>query len=359
VLHVVGARPNFMKTAPIMAAMAAAGDIDQVLVHTGQHYDRRMSQVFFEDLGLPEPNVNLGVGSASHARQTAEVMLRFEPVLDDVRPDWVFVVGDVNSTLACALVCAKSGVRVAHVEAGLRSFDWSMPEEINRVLTDRASDLLLTPSSDGDENLLREGIAQERIFRVGNVMIDTLMRLLPRAQDRWPLLRERLGVDRFALVTLHRPSNVDDPRALAAIAAALTEIANDLPVIFPVHPRTSERIRSILGSGSRVEGVRLLEPQPYLDFLALEAHAAVVLTDSGGVQEETTVLGVPCLTLRDNTERPITVTNGTNRVIGSRRADITRAVRESLGSSSTPPTSPELWDGRAATRVVQALRSVR
>lgn len=352
VLHVVGARPNFMKVAPIMAAMYDDGRYHQGLVHTGQHYDRNMSEVFFDELELPAPDVNLGVGSDSHAAQTARIMLRFEPVLAEMRPDWLFVVGDVNSTLACALVAAKTGVRVAHVEAGLRSFDETMPEEINRVLVDRLSALLLTPSADADANLRAEGIAADRIHRVGNVMIDTLHRLRPRAEERWPRLRQRLGTSRFALATLHRPSNVDDRHVLAGIAEAFRIIGRELPVVLPVHPRTRERLPDA------ADGLVLMEPLPYLDFLALESHAAVVLTDSGGVQEETTVLGVPCLTLRENTERPITVTCGTNRVVGTRTDDIVRAAREAIARRLAPPPPPELWDGRAAERVLAALAAV-
>ncbi|HYE96320.1 MAG TPA: UDP-N-acetylglucosamine 2-epimerase (non-hydrolyzing), partial [Rubricoccaceae bacterium] len=339
ILHVVGARPNFMKVAPVVRAMARRPDaFAQTLVHTGQHYDPNMSAVFFEELGLPAPDVNLEVGSGSHARQTAEVMTRFEPVLLDFKPDWVVVPGDVNSTLACALVAAKLGVKVAHIEAGLRSFDRTMPEEINRLLTDQLADLLLTPSQDADENLRREGIAEEKIRFVGNAMIDTLVRLRPKAEARWPALREAFGLDRYLLVTLHRPGNVDAPDALAALAAALTEIGAFLPVLFPVHPRTRAR----LGAHTLGERVRLVEPVGYLDFLALQAHAAAVLTDSGGVQEETTYLGVPCLTVRPNTERPITITHGTNRLVERDRDVLVAAVREAIerGARGRGPSAP-------------------
>jgi len=360
VLHVVGARPNFMKMAPIMRAMAQyPGAFEQVLVHTGQHYDSCMSQVFFDELGLPEPDINLEVGSGSHAWQTAQVMLRFEPVLADYRPDWVLVPGDVNSTLACALVCAKVGARLAHIEAGLRSFDRTMPEETNRVLTDQIADLLFTPSRDADENLLREGVPSEKIRFVGNVMIDTLVRLLPKAEQRWPRLRERFDLDSYVLVTLHRPSNVDESRTLREIVLALGDIGQDVPVVFPAHPRTRQR----LGDDNLpppANSVRLIEPLGYLDFLALQRHAAVVLTDSGGVQEETTYLGVPCLTARPNTERPVTISQGTNRLVASTREAIVGSVWAVLND---PPSSrglerPELWDGRAAERVVSALREV-
>lgn len=312
ILHVVGARPNFMKIAPIMREMAKHPDqLEQILVHTGQHYDANMSQVFFEELDLPRPDVNLDVGSGTHAWQTAQIMQRFETVLMDYKPDWVLVPGDVNSTIACALVAGKMGVKVAHVEAGLRSFDRTMPEEINRVLTDQISDLLLTPSRDADENLLREGIAPEKIRFVGNVMIDTLVRLLPKAEVRWPPLRDQYHLDHYILVTLHRPSNVDEPETLTEIMAALMEISRKIPVLFPVHPRTRSRI-STLDLPHNNNRLILTEPMGYLDFLALQMHAALLLTDSGGIQEESTYLGIPCLTARSNTERPVTVTHGTN-----------------------------------------------
>jgi UDP-N-acetylglucosamine 2-epimerase (non-hydrolysing) len=362
IMHVVGARPNFMKAAPILREMAGFPDVfQQVLVHTGQHYDRKMSDVFFEELGLPEPDVNLEVGSGSHARQTAEIMIRFEPVLADFKPDWVVVPGDVNSTLACALVASKLGFRIAHVEAGLRSFDRSMPEEINRVLTDQISDLLLTPSSEAEVNLVREGVELQKIRFVGNVMIDTLVRLLPRAEERWTLVQSQLNSDRFVLVTLHRPSNVDSPSTLVEVVQALIELAREIPVVFPVHPRTRQRIAAVSDErGLHPPGLQLMEPVGYLDFLALQAHACLVLTDSGGVQEETTYLGVPCLTLRPNTERPVTVTNGTNRLVESSRAAILASAREALRAHGAGPTEaahrPEYWDGRTATRIAAELR---
>ena len=358
ILHVVGARPNFMKIAPIMRQMAQyPAEFEQVLIHTGQHYDEAMSQVFFDELGLPEPDINLEVGSGTHAWQTAQVMLRFEPVLLDYCPDWVIVPGDVNSTLACSLVCSKLGVKVAHVEAGLRSFDRTMPEEINRLITDQLADLLFTPSRDGNENLLREGVPSEKIRFVGNVMIDTLVRLLPRAERRWPELRERFGLGSYVLVTLHRPSNVDEPQTLREVVLALDEIAHDVPVIFPAHPRTRQRL--LAGDLLRsMNNVKLVEPLGYLDFLALENHAALVLTDSGGVQEETTYLGVPCLTARPNTERPVTISQGTNRLVESAREAIVGGVRALLNDAgpSRNLRCPELWDGHAAERIVSALR---
>ena len=357
ILHIVGARPNFMKIAPIMGEMARYPDeFAQLLVHTGQHYDDNMSGLFFDELDLPHPDINLEVGSGTHAWQTAQVMLRFESVINDYHPDWVIVPGDVNSTLACALVASKLGIKIAHVEAGLRSFDRTMPEEINRLLTDQIADLLLTPSRDADENLMREGVAPEKIHFVGNVMIDTLVRLLPRAEQRWTSLRLQFNYERFGLVTLHRPNNVDDAVALTELLAALNEIACDMPVIFPVHPRTHERIAYHKLHPSH--NLLMIDPIGYLDFLALQIHASVVLTDSGGIQEETTFMGVPCLTVRPNTERPVTVTNGTNRLVERDRHAIVAAVAEAVkfnGSLTRQP--PELWDGKAAQRIVALFRS--
>jgi UDP-N-acetylglucosamine 2-epimerase (non-hydrolysing) len=368
VMHVVGARPNFMKVAPIMREMAKySQDFEQLLIHTGQHYDDNMSKVFFEELELPRPDINLEVGSGSHAWQTAQVMLRLEPVLLDYKPDLVLVVGDVNSTLAGALTAAKLGTRVGHVEAGLRSFDRSMPEEYNRLLTDHIADLLFTPSRNANENLQREGIPDDRIHFVGNVMIDTLVRLLPKALERWHIVRSTLNVpadQRYVLVTLHRPSNVDEPETLREILAALTEIAHELPVIFPIHPRTSQRIVK-LGLDSQFTTQRgnsrfhLTAPLGYLDFLAFMKQAALVLTDSGGIQEETTFLGVPCLTVRPNTERPITITQGTNRLVPNERGALVEAVRSMLNNDRRLPTAdccPELWDGHAAKRIVDVIR---
>ena len=352
-LHVVGARPNFMKAAPVIAALARRG-VEQVLVHTGQHYDAAMSDVFFQHLGLPEPDVNLNVGSGSHAVQTAEVMMRIEPVILEKKPDWVLVYGDVNSTVAAALVCAKLLVRVAHVEAGLRSNDRTMPEEINRIVTDRIADLLFTPSQDGDENLVAEGVARERIRFVGNVMIDTLVKLRPVALERWQSQWATFaGSERFALLTLHRPANVDDAAKLGEIIGAIGEIAREIPIIFPIHPRTRQVLKGI--EAALPEKLRLIDPLGYLDFLALQERAAFVITDSGGVQEETTYLGVPCLTLRPNTERPVTVTLGTNVLIGSDlnllRSEARKAMEGRWKSGSIPP----LWDGHAADRIADEL----
>jgi UDP-N-acetylglucosamine 2-epimerase (non-hydrolysing) len=361
VINVVGARPNFMKVAPIVEEMKRrAGEFAPLIVHTGQHYDAQMSDAFFRDLGLPEPDVYLGVGSASHAAQTAAVMQSFEPVVLEEKPDWVLVVGDVNSTLACALVCSKLGVKVAHVEAGLRSRDRTMPEEINRLLTDQLADLLLTPSVDGDENLRREGIPDERIRFVGNVMIDSLFAQLKRAGAS--RVREQLGIEKtdYAALTLHRPSNVDERETFARILDALEEISQRLPIIFPVHPRTRARLTEF-GFSERVErmkALRLIEPLGYLDFLRLYSGARLVLTDSGGIQEETTALGIPCLTLRENTERPITVELGTNRIVGTDTKRITQAAFASLDAArdkAEPPRIPPLWDGRTAVRICDAL----
>jgi UDP-N-acetylglucosamine 2-epimerase (non-hydrolysing) len=355
ILHVVGARPNFMKVAPIMREMARyPADFEQLLVHTGQHYDESMSASFFDELDLPRPAVNLEVGSGSHAWQTAQVLMRIEPVLEHYRPDWVLVPGDVNSTLAAALAASKLQIRVAHVEAGLRSLDRSMPEELNRLLTDQLADLLFTPSHDADDNLLREGVEPAKIKFVGNVMIDTLVRLLPRARERWSSLASRFELGRFMLVTLHRPSTVDEPEALRELLVALESIGRDLQVVFPVHPRTRARLAA-RGADS-LEGVHLIDPIGYLDFLALQERATLVLTDSGGIQEETTFLAVPCLTARPNTERPITLTEGTNSLVATEHEAIVRAVHGVLANGKPAHTSiPELWDGRAAKRIVRVL----
>ena len=345
-----------MKVAPVVEAMRRRGPegFAPLVVHTGQHYDAGMSEVFFRELGLPEPDVYLGVGSGSHAAQTAAVLERFEPVVLAHRPDWVLVVGDVNSTLACALVCAKLGVRVAHVEAGLRSRDRSMPEEINRLLTDQISDLLLTPSRDAGANLRAEGIPAERVRFVGNVMIDSLLAQMKRAESS--TVRERLGVAGrdYAVVTLHRPSNVDDRETFGRLLGALARTAERLPVVFPAHPRTRARLGEF-GFGAGGGGLRVVEPLGYLDFLRLMSGARLVLTDSGGVQEETTALGIPCLTLRENTERPVTVESGTNTVVGTDAGRIVRAAHDALDRPPARKPAPPLWDGRAAERILDAL----
>lgn len=355
ILNVVGARPNFMKMAPIIAAInRRSGEISQTLVHTGQHYDEAMSAVFFGDLRMPEPDICLETRSGTPTGQMARIMPLFEEVLIARQPDWVVVVGDVNSTIACALAASKLNVRIAHVEAGLRSFDRAMPEEINRLLTDQLADLLLTPSADADANLLREGIPSDRIVRVGNVMIDTLFQQIERARNSTVLDELGLCPREFAALTLHRPSNVDDPEALRRILYAIGAIARDLPVIFPAHPRTRARMREF--GLDAPAGVLVIDPLGYLDFLQLWSNARLALTDSGGLQEETTALGVPCLTLRENTERPITIEQGSNRLVGSDPARILGAAREILsGGASYAGRSPELWDGHAADRIVEAL----
>jgi UDP-N-acetylglucosamine 2-epimerase (non-hydrolysing) len=353
VLHLVGARPNFMKVAPVHAALAAAG-VRQMLVHSGQHYDANMSDVFFQELGLPRPDVNLDVGSGSHASQTAKIMTGVEPVVEQIQPSWVVVYGDVNSTMAGALVCAKLGVPVAHVEAGLRSFDRSMPEEINRLVTDRLADVLYTPSEDGDRHLAAEGVPPERVACVGNVMIDTLVRLLPAAEAAWDASRTRYP-SRYALVTLHRPSNVDDPAALASLMAALEDIGRDLPLVFPMHPRTRARLDH-MGWNATQSAVTIVAPLGYLEFLALQRHAVLVITDSGGVQEETTYLSIPCLTVRENTERPVTVTMGSNTLVGHDRALLVREARAIASGVTKRSQVPPLWDGRAGTRIAADLQ---
>ena len=342
-LHVVGARPNFPKLAPVHRAARRAGHA-QVVVHTGQHYDEAMSASFFRELEIPEPDVNLEVGSHSHAVQTARIMERIEPVLQERRPDWVLVYGDVNSTVAAALVAVKLGIRVAHVEAGLRSHDRTMPEEINRIVTDRLADLLLTPSRDADVTLRAEGAPPARIAFVGNVMIDSLFHALASVP---PEAGERDAV----VVTLHRPSNVDDPERLRALMAALREIAGERPVIFPVHPRTRQRLDAL---GVALGDVRAIDPIPYREMLAHVRGAHAVVTDSGGLQEETTALGVPCFTVRDNTERPVTITEGTNQLVRD-LGGLAALVRAARRPAET--RRPEGWDGHAGTRVVESLQA--
>jgi UDP-N-acetylglucosamine 2-epimerase (non-hydrolysing) len=360
VINVVGARPNFMKVAPVVEAMRRrASEFAPLVVHTGQHYDAQMSDAFFRDLQLPRPDVYLGVGSASHAQQTAAVMQLFEPIVLREKPDWVVVVGDVNSTLACALVCAKLLVPVAHVEAGLRSRDRAMPEEINRLLTDQIADLLLTPSEDADRNLLAEGVAPERIRLVGNVMIDSLRKHLALARESSVCVELGVADEEYAVVTLHRPSNVDDAGVLRGILNALERISERLTVVFPAHPRTRKML-SEFGMIERFEAsarIRLIEPLGYLDFLRLYSGAALVLTDSGGIQEETTALGIPCLTLRENTERPITVELGTNRIVGTNTERIVAAASDALAHArdSTSTRVPPLWDGHTAERILDAI----
>ncbi len=366
IINIVGARPNFMKIAPIVREMDKYVDIENILLHTGQHYDDAMSKVFFEDLALPQPNIYLGVGSGSHAVQTAKVMVEFESVLNEEKPDLIVVVGDVNSTLACSLVAAKLCIPVAHVEAGLRSFDRNMPEEINRVVTDALSHLLFTTEESANQNLEREGIPTEKIHFVGNVMIDTLLFFRDKAQES--SIMDTLGImpRKFALLTLHRPSNVDVKEIFKGIIHALNEIQQQIAIVFPMHPRTRARI-SEFGLPEEFEQLTNLivtEPLGYLDFLNLESNCAFVLTDSGGLQEETTVLGIPCLTLRENTERPVTITEGTNILVGTNPEKIVKESMKILSRyghaincvTTNCPKVPKLWDGKAAERIVAEIR---
>lgn len=354
VLHVVGARPNYMKMAPVHRALD--GQARQTLIHTGQHYDRLMSDIFFQQLGMPEPDVNLGIGSASHAVQTARTMTGLEHEFLRLAPELVLVYGDVNSTVAAALVCSKLLIPVGHVEAGLRSRDRMMPEEINRLVTDAIADMLFTPSQDGDRNLLAEGVSPAKIHFVGNVMIDTLVRLLPLA-DGAGVRRAAGAGERYVLVTLHRPSNVDDPVTLTGIFSALTDLADGADVIFPVHPRTRDRLaRAGAVAPARL---KLIDPVGYLEFLGLQRDAALVVTDSGGIQEETTFLGVPCLTVRENTERPITIEMGTNELVGQDPRRMLARAREILEGARIRGATPPLWDGRAGERIAAIVAGVR
>ncbi len=352
ILSVVGARPNFMKLAPLHRALRRHEGIRHVIVHTGQHYDVAMSQAFFQDLGMPDPDHNLGVGSGSHAQQTAQIMERLEPVVLQERPDLVLVYGDVNSTVAAGLVVTKLGIEVGHVEAGLRSRDWSMPEEVNRIVTDHLAQWLFTPSRDANENLLAEGIDRRRIRLVGNIMIDSLVEMLPRATALDAPGRHGVRAGEYALVTLHRPSNVDDPNTLFDLMRALDELSAKGPVLFPVHPRTRRRMEEFKVPFHSPNGMRLMEPVGYLEMLGLVAEAGLVITDSGGVQEETSYLGIPCLTARPNTERPITVSCGTNRLIASTRSALVPAALEAWGRIGQR-AGIELWDGRAAHRIAE------
>jgi UDP-N-acetylglucosamine 2-epimerase (non-hydrolysing) len=361
ILCVVGARPNFMKIDPVLRALQRdASRFSSVLLHTGQHYDDNMSRVFFRDLGLRPPDIDLGVGSGTHAEQTAAIMVGVEQALIAHRPDLILVVGDVNSTLATVITAAKLHIPVGHVEAGLRSFDRRMPEEINRIVTDALSTYLFTPSRDADEILHREGIPAERISFVGNVMIDSLRRCQELAAFS-PIL-DRLALERgkYAVLTLHRPSNVDDPEVLAEILAALDEIQKAVPIAFPIHPRTVKQIERFEYQSrvAAMPGLRLIPPCGYLDFVALEMNAKLILTDSGGIQEEATVLGIPCLTLRDSTERPITVTQGTNQIVGHNKAKIVEAAFSILGGQVPQGRIPELWDGHAAERIAKVLAQI-
>ncbi|MHB9031263.1 MAG: non-hydrolyzing UDP-N-acetylglucosamine 2-epimerase [Candidatus Latescibacterota bacterium] len=357
IICVAGARPNFMKIAPLMRAFRCESGVEAMLVHTGQHYDEKMSDLFFRQLDIPEPDINLGCGGGSHARQTAAIMTAFEPVVLEHRPDAVLVVGDVNSTIACGMVAVKLGVKLIHVEAGLRSHDRMMPEEINRLLTDSISDLLFCTEQSGVDNLRQEGVAGEKIHLVGNVMIDTLLKNREKAEATTILKDMGLRKREYAVVTLHRPANVDDPKALAGLVDVLDAVQMDMPVVFPIHPRTSAHIVS-QGLATRIAAMKnlhLFEPVGYLEFLKLMANARIVLTDSGGIQEETTILKAPCLTLRDNTERPITCELGSNRLAGTKPENIINAYREVMSNGCRESRIPPLWDGHAAERIVKVI----
>lgn len=363
IINIVGARPNFMKIAPLMAAYENNDNIEPILVHTGQHYDEKMSDLFFRQLGIPEPDVNLEIGSASHAVQTAEIMKAFEPVCLEHKPDAVLVVGDVNSTIACGLVAVKLGIKLIHVEAGLRSGDRGMPEEINRVLTDTISDMLFCTEQSGVDNLLAEGVSEDRIHMVGHVMIDTLLKNLEKAKQSNILsdLQSQFGLngDDYAVLTMHRPSNVDNPVVFARILDGLEVIQRDMPIIFPMHPRTRKNI-SGTELGNRVDSManlHLLAPIGYLDFLKLTSSAKLVLTDSGGIQEETTVLKIPCLTLRENTERPITAEIGSNQIVGTETQNILDAYNRLKSGTFRQMQIPPLWDGKAAERIVERIQN--
>ena len=355
ILHVVGARPNFMKIAPVLEACARRPRLASTLVHTGQHYDEKMSKLFFEELGIPRPDVDLEVGSGSQAAQTALILQRIEPLLLDRRPDLVLVVGDVNSTVACGLAAVKLGIPVAHVEAGLRSFDRTMPEEINRIVTDAISELLFVTEQSGVDNLAREGVPEAKVHLVGNVMIDTLVKHRASAAKSDVLSRLALPARGFAVLTLHRPANVDDPETFARLLEPIVELSREVPVVFPVHPRTRAALDALSGRWAGRMDVRAIEPLGYLDFLKLMSDARLVLTDSGGIQEETTILGVPCVTLRDNTERPITLTHGTNVLAGTRPEGIRAAIARASAARAAPASPPPLWDGRAAERIADIL----
>ena len=353
VCNVVGARPNFMKIAPVVLELKKRG-IPQILVHTGQHYDTNMSQIFFEELDLPNPDIFLGVGSDTHARQTARIMVAFEDVCRQHRPDLVIVGGDVNSTVAASLVAAKEHIPIAHVEAGLRSFDRTMPEEVNRVLTDHLSTLLFTTETSGNENLLREGIAERQVHFVGNCMVDSLLKHLEKAVAASAWRNFGLEPGGYALLTLHRPSNVDDSETLERVMTTMVRISRQLPILFPVHPRTAESMKSLQ---IELNSVILCDPMPYPTFVGLMAKAKCVLTDSGGVQEETTVLNIPCLTLRENTERPVTLTTGTNRLVGTDPVRIEGSFREILSDRWPVGRRPPLWDGKASQRIVDIIEN--
>lgn len=352
-IHVVGARPNFMKAAPVWSAIAKITDFNQILVHTGQHYDKLMSDIFIKELQMPVPDYNLNIGSDTHARQTAAIMIKFEELVFELNPDIVLVYGDVNSTVAAAMVCSKLLIPFAHIEAGLRSFDRKMPEEINRLITDQLADLLFTPSIDGDDNLIKEGIPKSKIHFVGNVMIDTLAKLLPKSEkpNRFKELKQ------YVLVTLHRPSNVDDFESLKSILQNLEKISNSIPIIFPVHPRTKKIITTNNLDILNNENFHLIKPIGYIEFIGLMKNATAVVTDSGGIQEETTYLGVSCITVRENTERPITISLGTNQLIGKDYYRIPDLINNAINIKKRSNTIIPLWDGKASDRIAKILLS--
>ncbi len=359
IINAVGARPNFMKIAPIMDAMAESKKINPILLHTGQHYDKKMSDLFFKELNIPKPDIFLGVGSLSHAKQVARIMELFDDICDNEKPDALLVVGDVNSTMACSLVAAKRGIKVIHVEAGLRSFDRTMPEEINRLVTDSIADLLFTPSADANENLLHEGIAPEKIVMVGNVMIDTLYKFMPKFNQS-PIL-EQMGLKpkEYVLVTLHRPSNVDEKESLENIFEVFATISKKAKVIFPIHPRTLKNIQyfGLDNTIKKIDGLILCDPLGYIDFQRLMSKSGLVVTDSGGVQEETTVLGIPCITVRENTERPVTISTGSNELTGNNYEKILKLANNAFSGKWKKCEIPELWDGKASKRIVDVLEN--
>ena len=358
IICVCGARPNFMKIAPLMKAFKENRHFEPFLVHTGQHYDEKMSNLFFDELGIPKPDINLEVGSGSHAQQTAEIMRRFEPIVLERKPDYVLVVGDVNSTIACGLVAVKLGIKLIHVEAGLRSFDHDMPEEINRILTDRISDLLFVTEQSGVDNLRNEGVDSNKVHLVGNVMIDTLLANKEKAEKSDVLKRLGLSKGKYAVITLHRPSNVDDMTRFGEIVTAFETIEKEIKLVFPIHPRTRNNIKgtNLEKRVGAMNNLLLLEPVGYLDFLCLTSNAALVMTDSGGIQEETTILGVPCMTLRENTERPVTITEGTNRLVRITSEDILKNYRQIMaGREGYKSKVPKFWDGKAAARIANII----
>ncbi len=359
IINVVGARPNFMKIAPVMTAMEKSNKIEPLLLHTGQHYDEKMSSLFFEELNIRKPDIYLGVGSDTHAKQVAKIMEKFDDVAAEVKPDAILVVGDVNSTMACSIVAAKLGIKIIHLEAGLRSYDRTMPEEINRIVTDSLADLLLTPSEDGTANLLKEGVDKSKIHLVGNIMIDTLFHFLPLAEKSKIMAEHNLKKDEYALVTLHRPSNVDEKESLSAILNTLKIIQQNLKIVFPVHPRTTHKIRDfgLENLVSSMPNLIITEPIGYLDFQKLMSNSKFVITDSGGIQEETTALKIPCITVRENTERPVTIWEGSNELAGTDMKKVLELSQKAINNNWKESKIPNLWDGKTSSRVVSAIEN--